>query len=83
MYRPPHSPGGHRRLNSIKNDDWSECDDEDDDDGKEKDERSRRSKRHSIVKTKQSEGETDYGATLEAKEYPSAVSGRYVPLPFI
>lgn len=66
MDTPPPSRGGHRRLNSIENDDWTERD------GDElQDERyaaGRRSQRRT-VKTKQSTGETDNDAMSEAEEY--------------
>lgn len=84
MDRPPTSRGGHRRLNSIENDDWSERDDDDHDERKgplqprvlEERYAAGRQSKQSTLKSKQTKGETDNGVTSERKNYFSAVKAK-------
>lgn len=73
MSRPPTSRGGHRRLNSIENDDWTETGDEEEEE-KEKDPLL-------IVKsetkeTKKKSRHVSYGPTVKASDDSSSISYR-------
>jgi hypothetical protein len=78
--QPPTSRGGHRRLNSIENDDWSKSNSDDEDSDVPLDSSSRRAKRlgtpQSIIFEKQARGEKMYSSEFG----PYTVPSRYAVL---
>ena len=75
MVRPPASHGGHRRLNSIENDDWTDDPDEEDPLlSKELEEDDATKKRSGAGRNSRRRG--DYGATPRDMDSSSHYSSR-------